>query len=288
MINIVQKLAPPLLMDSLRSLIRYFGFFPFKGLVRNNLCLRGAYKEKRVFLLGSAPSILKENLRPLKNEAVMALNNFYVHDDFSEIISGNAPKFYMTAPIHPPQTEDEWKRWFEDMERNVPIAVKMLFGLNGYSGNAKHVMDKYDLFRNHEKYWYYASRRIGRDYEFNVKDIVLHGQLWSASTVSTYALLAAVYMGFREIYLLGVDHNYVCLRDHSKHRFFSDAIHQVDERKRMGLSKSGEFFNTGMVFKEAELIAEYCEGVKIFNCSLDSLLGMFDYVSLQDVLADYD
>ena len=54
----------------------------------------------------------------------------------------------------------------------------------------------------------------------------------SANTVSIYALLASIYMGFDEIYLLGMDHNYMC-KSEVDSRFYKHSIHQKDQIKRM-------------------------------------------------------
>ena len=141
--KLIKSLTPPLLWDKAKYLINYMHFLKYKDLVAKNIELKDIHKGKRCFLLGSGPSIKKEDLRPLKNEIVFALNNFYVHEDFTEIMSGDVPKYYMIAPIHPPQSEDEWKRWFEDMESNMPKSANMIFGMNSYEGNIKYIFDKY-------------------------------------------------------------------------------------------------------------------------------------------------
>ena len=51
----------------------------------------------------------------------------------------------------------------------------------------------------------------------------------------------------------------------------------------MGTKKSDEFFSTGKVFLEKELIAENFKNGKIFNCSAESLLDMFEYKKLGEV-----
>ena len=107
--KLIKSLIPPLLWDKLQYIRSYKHFLKYKNLVAKNIELKDIHKGKRCFILGSGPSIKKENLKPLKNEIVFALNNFYVHEDFAEMMSGNVPKYYMTAPVHPPQIEDEWK-----------------------------------------------------------------------------------------------------------------------------------------------------------------------------------
>ena len=282
--KLIKSLTPPLLWDKIQYIRNYKHFVKYKKLVAKNIELKDIHKGKRCFILGSGPSIKKENLKPLKNEIVFALNNFYVHEDFAEIMSGDVPKYYMTAPIHPPQSEDEWKRWFEDMESHMPKDTNMLFGLNAYDGNIKYIFEKYGIFKEHKINWYFAGVDISKDYVFFTRDIDFVNPIWSASTVSTYSLLSAIYMGFDEIYLLGVDHNYICLKKEENFRFYKSAIHQQNEHERMKFKKSDEFFGTARVFIEKELIAENCQNSKIFNCSSESLLNMFEYKNLGEII----
>lgn len=283
--KLIKSLVSPLLLNKIRYIKTYMHFFiNYKDLIIKNIELKDKHKGKRCFILGSAPSIKKENLKSLKNEIVFALNNFYVHEDFTEIMSGNVPKYYMTATVHPPQIEDEWKRWFEDMEKYVSKDTNMIFGLNAYKGNIKYIFKKYGLFKEHKISWYFTGVDISKEYIFDPKDTQLTNPIWIASTVSTYALLTAIYMGFDEIYLLGIDHNYICLQKENDFRFYKSAIHQKNEHERMNLKKSDEFFATAKIFLEKELVAENYKTSKVFNCSRDSLLNMFEKVQLKEIL----
>ena len=52
----------------------------------------------------------------------------------------------------------------------------------------------------------------------------------------------------------------------------------------MNYKKSDMFFGTANVFLENEIIAENLSQVKIFNCSTESILNMFNKVDLRDIL----
>ncbi len=281
--KIIKSFIPPLFLNKMSYIKNYIHFLRYKDLIIKNSELKDIHRGKRCFILGSAPSIKKENLKPLKNEIVIAMNNFYVHEDFLEIMNGNVQKYYIVAPIHPPQTEVEWKMWFEDMERHVPINTIMVFGLTSYRFNIKYILEKYGLFRNHTVYWYFAGIPVNEYYKFKESHICFHNMVWAASSVSTYALLLALYMGFDNIYLLGVDHNYVCIEREEEYRFYKSSIHQQKEHERMNFKKSDEFFATGKVFLEKEIIAEMCKTAKIYNCSKESLLNMFEKIDFSSL-----
>ena len=274
---------PPIIFDKLQYLKAYKNFLQYKNLVTNNIELKDKHKGKRCFILGSGPSIKQEDLKPLKNEIVFALNNFYVHADFKTIMSGEVPKYYMTAPIHKPQTEKEWKDWFEDMEKFVPQSTTMLLGLNSYKENIKYIFDKYSVFQKHNINWYFAGVNINDFYQFNIKDIDVSNMIWSANTVSIYAIIMAIYMGFDEIYLLGMDHNYMCIQKENNYRFYQNAIHQRKEIERTNFSNTNEFLATGKALLLYEILYKNIN-TNIYNCSDNSLIDTFEYQNLKDIL----
>lgn len=283
--KLIKSLIPPLLWDKIYYARSYKHFLKYKDLVSKNIELKDKHKGKRCFILGSGPSIKKEDLKPLKNEILFALNNFYVHEDFDEIMSGDVDKYYMTAPIHPPQTEEEWKAWFEDMEVNMPKNTNMLFGINSYDGNIKNIFERYGIFKEHKINWYFSGINTSEYYKFNEKDIDMTNMIWSANTVSIYALIAAIYMGFDEIYLLGMDHNYMCMSE-KDWRFYKDAIHQEDEVKRSMNGKSHvqhDFIAAGKIFKHYQSLKDN-SNCKIYNTSNISLLDIFEYKKLGELI----
>ena len=72
----LKQFTPPILAYKTKDLINYIDFLKYKEIIKNNVELKAKHKGGRCFLLGSGPSIKDENLKPLKNEIVFALNNF--------------------------------------------------------------------------------------------------------------------------------------------------------------------------------------------------------------------
>ncbi len=281
--KLIKSLTPPLLWDKLLYIRSYKNFFKYKKLVAQNIDLKDKHKGKRCFILGSGPSIKKEDLKPLKNEIVFALNNFYVHEDFTEIMSGDKDKYYMTAPIHPPQTENEWKAWFEDMEKFVPKDTNMLFGLNAYDRNIKYIFDKYGIFKEHNINWYYTGINYNHD-SFNKEAMDITKSIYTGEAVSIYAIILAIYMGFDEIYLLGMDHDYFLYEDESKMRMYSSAKHQKNEFKR----SFGDTFYIREFLRQYNIFSKYKAFddnsiSKIFNASNGGVLKVFPKVNYEDL-----
>ncbi|MGQ4001745.1 hypothetical protein QIW49_05435 [Francisellaceae bacterium CB300] len=278
-----KSITPPLIWDKLKYIREYKYFLRYKSLVSKNIELKNLYKGKRCFILGSGPSIKKEDLKPLKNEIVFALNNFYVHQDFAEIISGTVPKYYMTAPIHPPQTETEWKVWFEDMEKHIPKSVNMLFGLSRYDGNIKYIFDKYGIFRKHKISWYFAGKNYSCE-RFDSTAMDATKVIYNGEAVSIYSLILAIYMGFDEIYLLGMDHDYFLYENESQMRMYSSAKHQQNEFART----YGDTFYVKEFLRQYNIFSKYKvfddkSSSKIFNASNGGILKVFPRVKFKDL-----
>lgn len=285
--NFSQKVLPPIVYKYARlahSQAKWMLNSELEGLVKNNADFKDKYKGQRCFLLGSAPSIKFEDLTCLKNEIVFALNNFYVHPDFKVIMSEFKPKFYVTAPIHSPQTEEEWRVWFTDMESHMPANTQIFFGLNSYQGNIKYILEKYELFKKHNINWYYTSGGFGN--YLKTPHIQIDRMVWSASTVSTYALMIAIYMGFSEIYLLGIDHNYICIKNEQDYRFYKSSPHQKDEHKKTNFNNLEILRGSARVLEEKQWIYKYCSEVNIYNCSISSLIDMFPKVDFNKIISE--
>ena len=281
--NRIKQFSPPILLNIVKDYKNYYDYLKYKNIVKRNTDLKNIHAGNRCFLLGSGPSIKDEDLKPLKNEIVFALNNFYVHEDFYEIMSGDVEKYYMTAPIHPPQTQQEWTDWYSDMEKNIPNNAIMIFGISNRINNTKKIIDQHNLFTNHQRYWYYSGINITEYYEYRAIDIDITKMIWIADTISIYSLIVAIYMGFSEIYLLGMDHNHIC-NNESNYRFYQNGIHQNNESEReLGESSFIKHVSLGIykVFSQYELLSNNSNS-KIYNTSRNSLLDVFDFLTLSE------
>ena len=191
----------------------------------------------------------------------------------------------MTAPIHPPQTGTEWKKWFSDMGNKMPNNVNLIFGISNQINTAKSILDHHNLFEHHQKYWLYGGININDYYNYKPADIDITRMTWIADTVSIYSLIVAIYMGFSEIYLLGMDHNYICNKE-SDYRFYKNGIHQKNEDKRLikDFSRT-KHASLGIykIFSQYELLSDNSD-TKILNTSKDTLLDVFKYVTLKDII----
>ncbi len=280
--SILKLLTPPALLGLLYELKALAAYQKFRLLLKKNKELKDIHKGKRCFIIGSGPSIKEQNLKLLKNEIVIPVNNFYVHHDFQEIMNGDCPKYYLTAPTHSPQDRETWAQWLTEISTYVPSHTKMIFGINKYVDNIESIIREYGIFQNHEIYWYFpGTNRYIEKYGFYKRYLDISRVVMEAGTASIYALIFAVYMGFEEIYLIGLDHSYICSNlNASKLRFYDNAIHQKYEKLPSNMDM---FFDQGNIFFHYQTIKSNCQS-KIFNLSHRTLLDVFENCTFEEIL----
>jgi len=282
--EIVQPYLPPFLFSYLlRTIVsRHYG--RYKNLIKKSRQLKGIHHNDRCYIIGSGPSLQKIDLKPLKEEIVITLNNLFVHPDYDIFMNGGPPKYHLTAPIHPPQSKEEWIQWLGQMSDKVPKNVKMLFGLmynKEYGINIHKISEHHGYFRNHDVHYYFEGIHTGVAYQFSNKHIDFTKMIWVAYDSSVTALLFAIYMGFKEINFIGVDHSYVCIKKEQDYRFYSNAVHQENEKEKFSQTL-GKSINSILIqetansFEQYEVIKKHINP-KVYNRSPDSLLDIFEY-----------
>ncbi len=283
--NII-KLSPPILIDFLENTQEYYFFRQYNNETRKNTELKSLHKNKRCFILGSGPSIKKQDLKLLKDEVVISLNNFFVHPDFNEfMISDTVAKYHLTPPIHPPQTKEEWGNWFDAMNKAMPPNVTLLLGLSKDRMSIKRIFNECNFFDNFNINWYYAGYKFDIDTKYNKKLIDFSKPVWRSRTASVYALSWAIYMGFETVYLLGTDHDYFIHDNPADMRMYKEAIHQKNEIKRT----FGDRFYIEEFARQFDIFNQYYilnsnKQTKIYNASPNSLLKVFPFVDYNEIV----
>jgi len=143
------------------------------------LDLYGIHKGKRCFIIGNGPSLKSTDLGKLKAEFTISTNRFYLA--FQEI--GFSTSYYLTV--------------------NNLIAEQ--------SGNAIQELNLPKFVSWRMRKWikpdpltyYLYTTYTGKAFSSNVSN-----RVWEGGTVTYVALQLAFHLGFDEVILIGVDHNY--------------------------------------------------------------------------------
>ena len=249
-----------------------------------NKKFRNIHKGQRCFILGTGPSINKQDLGPLKNEACFAVSLFFLHKDIKTI----DPLYHVDAPNHHPFGFDIVQQSFEAFDRCYSNRTTYFFAHTPYEYSVFNFLQLNPQFKKDNIYYLNCCHGITLDEtNYNNPDIWdICKPLFSGRTVIYYTLQIAAYMGFKHIYLLGCDHDYLAdvARGSSTH-FYEDEEGVDDSSTWMSTER---FFHVYHIrWKQYRLMREYLErrGCYIYNATEGGLLDVFPRVTLAEAIA---
>lgn len=142
--------------------------------------MKGIHKGKRCFIIGNGPSLRDTDLSKLRNEYSIGMNRFYLA----------YPDLGFTSTYYLSVNDLVVEQCAQDIEAlTLPRFV---------SWRARKWLKPQDnLYFLHTTY---TGPKFATD---------LTGRLWEGATVTYVALQMAYYLGFSQVILIGVDHNFV-------------------------------------------------------------------------------
>lgn len=152
---------------------------------------RNRYNNERVFIIGNGPSLNKHDLSLLKKEFCFGVNSIFLKSDDD----GFLPSFYVVEDSHVVD---------DNLVRIIDYEAPNKFFLAHYKEKIPETENVFfmdsDLGFYRPSHPFCGIPRFSR----NASDVIFAGQ-----TVTMISLQLAYYMGFSEIYLIGMDFNYV-------------------------------------------------------------------------------
>lgn len=233
-----------------------------KKLLNNLKQFKNIHSGKRCFIIGTGPSLRIEDLELLKNEITFASNRIY------EIFSKTdwRPTYYMN----------------QDMMLIDKFSEEII------NTQAKHKflpLDRKDIFINQDNVSFFVLKHkdfYPKDAEFSHKVDKFIGQ---GFTVTYGAIQLAAYMGFSEIYLLGVDHNYSISLDEKGVPVFNNDVKDYFKgskasNKDLNLPRIAE---STLAYMTAQKVSKKCNEFKIYNATRGGKLEAFPRVVFDDL-----
>lgn len=252
----------------------------FQTLLNKNQATFGKHRGKRIFILGTGPSINKENLSLLKDEVVIATNAFSQCPQFEEI----APQYYVTAdPAFYIQDAEGgmFSTFLKIIERirNIPKDVKLFLPVS----YAHHLKD-FSGLENLDINWFLYAQKFESLNNINFSQPLPNlGQ-----SILNIALLLALHLQASEIYLVGIDHGGVVKTFDEITDHFYGKHTASDERARKYLSLSGLERSMFTHLNQLQILKRYFETNKlpVFTTSKDGSFKMFPYVRYSSLFRD--
>ncbi len=242
--------------------------FSFNDIYKINNFRNIFKRKKRCFIIGNGPSLNKHDLSLLKNEITFGFNSiFYKKDEFK-------PNFYIV--------EDDlvMKERLKEIE-NYEVQYKF-FPIN-YKELLKPA--KNQIFFKMNLGFYQKTSRYFRIPRFSLDATE---ELFCGQSVTYIALQLAYFMGFEEVYLIGMDFHYIIPESHK--RVGSTLVSDTDDpnhfhKDYFGKGKSWhdpKLHEVAKNYKMAKLIYE-SSGRKIYNATIGGKLEIFDRVDYYSI-----
>lgn len=223
--------------------------------------VKNKYEGKRCFIVATGPSLTVDDLKLISNEITFGMNSIVkMYDSISW-----RPTFYGI------QDSLVYEKLESVIKKEYKNATNVFVGSN--------LAEQFEIPSNFvqfpfDNYYHEAERDIGKYFAKFSDDackVVYDGYS------ITYSLIEiAIYMGFKEIYLLGADCNYP---KGEKNHFVESGF--VDKnaasnpiRMRVGYQAAKEYADA--------------HGIKIVNCTRGGMLETFKRMKLEDVLKERD
>ena len=240
--------------------------------------LQNANVGKRCFILACGPSINTQDLTALSKECSISVSNFFVHPDFAKI----HPEYHIFAGSHDPITDAQMVSWLKSAEKHFPSDQKVVLSIMD-----KYLIDQFNLFKKQKVYYYH----LGGGGMNTSKDISFTGFVPTIGGIAHIAMCLGLYLGSKEMYLLGVDHDWLLHLGESRHFYKENESELVKGGYVEGPAKKerdleNDFAASVTTWKGYKKIREYARkrGVRIWNSTPGSLLDVFPRKSLKDAL----
>ena len=265
---------------SINSLVNVYDLLFTHPKLKKNIELKDKYKKERIFILGSGSSILHYDLKVLKNEYVMTQNSFYLHNDISKI----DPNYHCVIPYY--QSDKEYSVWISyiaEMKDSMPNSL-FIWGLNTRSLIEKHHKDISDRS-------YYIRTKYNLLTLSNAK-VNISKTIMNIPTVLTQCLTVAMYMGFKEIYLLGFDLDQIChTKDQTYGRFYgmskiTDTEFEKNENERLDIETTDGWYTWWLMNKQLFLLKHFADenNIKIVNGTQGGILSYFIREPIENII----
>lgn len=231
------------------------------------LALKGVHQGERCFVIGNGPSLTAADLTLLKDEYTFASNRiFYIFNKTQW-----RPTYYGAQ---------DWAV-IEDIMPELPKfqgkCDKMFLIGDCYNKAPDSLTNNHDVLFFCPKY---VSAHKERLFSERIEKYI------SGGGSITYALIQiAVYMGFSEIYLIGVDHNYSTAKFNNNQMGSEDVKANYFEGMPATLKVTRPNpDNATLSFLKAK---EYCDahGIKIYNATRGGKLEVFPRKQLEEILS---
>lgn len=252
---------------------------PLSVIVTNHskiLKYKDRYKAKRCFIIGNGPSLTARDLDKIKGEYSFAANRIY--HIFSE--TDWRPSFYCIQDENMFQEMD-----IQDLVRTADSAEASFIRMRCYMK----MTDRCRMVKNRilVPVWDYPMKDYKAPFTRHADKYIFDG-----CTVTYMSMQLAAYMGFSNIYLLGVDHNFpyrrmrngeIAVNNIQLVSHFYDRMINCTDNEAGRVQANDHVFVTNS-YQSAENYSRWDGSFRIWNATRGGILEVFDRASLDEIV----
>ena len=222
--------------------------------------LKGYKNNKRCFIVCNGPSLNPKDLDLIKDEFSFAFNRIYYIFNQTEW----RPSCYVSVD------KDVIEMNANEIE-NIDVPLKLI---DSYAANFLNKKNNIHFIHSKDGFIVKPFSDKNINYSFDLSEGYCDG-----GTVTYVAIQIAMYMGFKEIYLMGADHNYNVFRKSNGKTYKDDTVTNYFR----GLNSTGitsvDIDRTTAAYKKAK---EECgkKNVVIYNATRGGKLEVFERIEL--------
>ncbi len=223
--------------------------------------------KERVFIIANGPSLSSVDILPLVTEDVITMNFFIRHKNSNKII----PKYHVMA-----DPAD-----FPDAGKNLNKALKINADHFILHSSSKKVIDKLNI--DNSIFYFDPAFAALNEYSGGMFDF--DASLPRPRSSSQLAIMFALFLGYKKIYLLGVDDDQLSNPKQVNLHFYKQSKDEL-ESETSSLSYLDRLYGKTKTFEGYNVIKRLADnvGIKIINLNPNSMLDIFEFSTIDDVI----
>jgi len=252
-----------------------------KDLREMNLAWKNIYDGKRCFMIGTGPSLKDQDLTLLKDEYTFVANGFYLHPDYDVI----HPKFFASIDPIGFDEDRETRKFLETISEKIHSDTVAIFPYQ-----AKEKIERRGLFSKNKIIYLSQDKLFRDDLNFNLD---IDKQIPVLPNSVHAPMVVANYLGFKTMYLLGMEHDWLTRRSSTPEvpYLLDSHFYEEDEFPVMPLFRiitpyEKQCENARMAFQAHRVLKEKMTDVKIYNLTPGSYLDVFPFKKYEDVIKE--
>lgn len=257
-----------------------------RKLLKSNEKFKDIHSGKRCFILGNGPSLKDVDFSLLTDEYVFTVNQISRKEGFEKLKTNYHfwadPNFFKIDTSKPEDAELLNAMKALRTPDNKPT---VFFPMEQYDFVKKHGLDHiFDI----------AFFKSGLKFHPDFESVDYTKMVPSFGTVVQWCMTAAIYMGFEEIYLLGMDNTSIVANINAMmNNPVTEYGYAVTENEKKRLEKMvSDNFLYVYASSYAQLLLDYInlyevctkKGIRLFNCTQKSAIDLIPHKKLEEVV----